>query len=122
MTKEQNILYAKKYIKENIYNSVIQENLNVTFLQTIAILENGIINNVHSDDVNIIFNLRNAWNFVLLNIDTKIDIDFIKKLHEKIGLNQALEVGKFRPEESIVYINGKEFKSKSIFSDKILKK
>ena len=60
-----NIDYAKRSIVDTIYKQAVLEGIVVTFLDTEAIIEGGMINNVSADDVQKINNLKHAWQFVL---------------------------------------------------------
>ena len=69
LTLQQNIFLAKKLIIENIYNSAKLEGCNVTFPDTKTILEGISVANLKMSDVEIILNLRDAWKYLLNNID-----------------------------------------------------
>ena len=60
-----NIDYAKRNTVDTIYKQAILEGIVVTFLDTEAIIEGGMINNVSADDVQKINNLKHAWQLVL---------------------------------------------------------
>lgn len=83
-TRKQNVFIAKKMLTEIIYNSAYVEGCNVTFPQTEAILQGMRINNVKLDDIQTIINLRNAWRFVLNNLDEPLNLNFINKVNENI--------------------------------------
>lgn len=61
----QNINLARSNMKLNIYNQAVLEGVGTTFPQTEDIIENGIVNNVSSTDVQKILNLKHAWEFIL---------------------------------------------------------
>lgn len=60
-----NIDFARRMVKEVIYDQAVLEGCATTFPQTETILENGIINNVKTSDVMKIINLKHAWEFIL---------------------------------------------------------
>ena len=64
-TVRLNIDYAKRNIVDTIYKQAVLEGIAITFLDTEAILEGGMINNVSADDVLKINNLKHAWQLVL---------------------------------------------------------
>jgi len=64
-TVRLNIDYAKRNIVDTIYKQAVLEGIAVTFLDTEAILEGGMINNISADDVLKINNLKHAWQLVL---------------------------------------------------------
>jgi Fic family protein len=96
MTLEQNIFLAKKNLVSNIYASARMEGLNVTFPQTKTILEGVNVPNLKIDEIQCILNLRDAWNFVINNIEKELDLEFICKVNENVSRNESLEWGKLR--------------------------
>ena len=69
MTLEQNIFLAKRNLVDNIYSNARMEGLNITFLQTKAILEGVNVSELKIDDIQCILNLRDAWKYVINNIE-----------------------------------------------------
>ena len=62
---EKNIDFAKRHLVDNIYNQAILEGVATTFEDTENIIEGGKINNMSSEDVLKIVNLKHAWEFIL---------------------------------------------------------
>ena len=62
---EKNIDFAKRHLVDNIYNQAILEGVATTFADTESIIEGGKINNMSSEDVLKIVNLKYAWEFIL---------------------------------------------------------
>ncbi|MDO5328612.1 MAG: Fic family protein [Coriobacteriia bacterium] len=60
-----NIDLARSNIKNLIYSQAVLEGVGATFPQTEDIIENGIIHNVSTQDVQKILNLKHAWEFIL---------------------------------------------------------
>lgn len=96
LTLQQNIFLAKKVIIENIYNSAKLEGCNVTFPDTKTILEGISVANLKMSDVEIILNLRDAWKYLLNNIDKPFNLDFICKINFYVSRNESLEWGVLR--------------------------
>ena len=107
MTLEQNIFLAKRNLIDNIYASARLEGLNVTFPQTKTILEGVNVPNVKIDEIQCILNLRDAWKYIINNIDIKFDLEFVCKINEYISRNESLEWGKLR--NGKVEITGTEY-------------
>lgn len=107
MTLEQNIFLAKRNLIDNIYASARLEGLNVTFPQTKTILEGVNVPNVKLDEIQCILNLRDAWRYIINNISTEFNLDFICKVNEHISRNESLEWGKLRTGK--VEITGAEY-------------
>ena len=62
---EQNIDFAKRHLVDTIYKQAILEGVATTFADTESIIEGGKINNMSSEDVLKIVNLKHAWDFIL---------------------------------------------------------
>ena len=107
LTKEQNIFLAKKVLVANIYNSARLEGINTTYPDTKTILDGVNVPSLKLDEINCILNLRDAWNFVLKNIESSIDLDFICKVNAFVSRNESLEWGKLR--NGKVGINGVDY-------------
>lgn len=88
LTKEENIFLAKRNIIDNIYKSAKLEGIAVTFPQTEAIYNGANIENLKSDDIKIINNLKHAWQFIFDTIEyPKVDFAFICEINKIIGEN-----------------------------------
>ena len=62
---EQNIDFAKRHLVDTIYKQAILEGVATTFADTESIIEGGKVNNMSSDDILKIVNLKRAWEFIL---------------------------------------------------------
>lgn len=62
---EQNIDFAKRHLVDTIYKQAILEGVATTFSDTESIIEGGKVNNMSSDDILKIVNLKHAWEFIL---------------------------------------------------------
>ena len=62
---EQNIDFAKKHLVDTIYKQAILEGVATTFTDTESIIEGGKVNNMTSEDILKIVNLKHAWEFIL---------------------------------------------------------
>ena len=62
---EQNIDFAKRHLVDTIYKQAILEGVATTFADTESIIEGGKVNNMTSEDVLKIINLKHAWEFIL---------------------------------------------------------
>lgn len=60
-----NIDFAKKHLVDSIYKQAILEGVATTFADTESIIEGGKVNNMTSEDVLKIINLKHAWEFIL---------------------------------------------------------
>ena len=62
---EQNIDFAKRRLVDTIYKQAILEGVATTFADTESIIEGGKVNNMTSEDILKIVNLKHAWEFIL---------------------------------------------------------
>ena len=62
---EQNIDFAKRHLVDTIYKQAILEGVAITFADTESIIEGGKVNNMTSEDILKIVNLKHAWEFIL---------------------------------------------------------
>ena len=60
-----NIDFAKRHLVETIYKQAILEGVATTLSDTENIIEGGIVNNMSSDDILKVINLKHAWEFIL---------------------------------------------------------
>ena len=96
LTKEQNIFLAKRNIVDNIYSNARMEGVNVTFPQTKTILEGINVPTLKLDEIQVILNLRDAWQYVINNIDKEFNLEFICKINEFVARNESIEWGALR--------------------------
>lgn len=111
MTKEDNIIYAKSKLQDNIYKSAKLEGINLSIKDVIDLLNN--INNVNLSimDTLKLKGLKDAWEFVLNTIDDDLTIDYIKKIHFEICKCQGITpLGEFR--DKGVGITGTSYRPK----------
>ena len=62
---ERNIDFAKRHLVDTIYKQAILEGVVTTFADTESIIEGGKVNNMTSEDILKIVNLKHAWEFIL---------------------------------------------------------
>lgn len=96
LTKQQNIFLAKRNIVDNIYANARMEGINITFPQTKTILDGVNVANLKLDEIQVILNLRDAWKYVINNIDVPFNIEFICKINELVSRNESIEWGVLR--------------------------
>jgi Fic family protein len=96
MTKDENIFLAKRDIVDYIYKSARLEGLNVTYPDTYAIYEQAKLKNADIHAINVILNLKHAWQMLLRNIDSRLDLNFLKDVHKEVARGEAIEWGVLR--------------------------
>lgn len=107
LTLEQNIFLAKRNLVDNIYANARMEGLNITFPETKTILEGVNVPNLKLDEIQCILNLKDAWKYVINNIDKKFNIEFICKVNELVARNESIAWGVLRQGE--VQITGTDY-------------
>lgn len=96
LSLKENIFLAKKTIVNSIYSSARIEGCNITFPDTQTILNGVSVGNLKMQDVEVVLNLRDAWKFVLDNIEKPLDLDFICKINSFVSRNESLDWGVLR--------------------------
>ncbi len=107
MTLEQNIFLAKRNLADNVYANARLEGINITFPQTKTILEGVNVPSLKLDEIQCVLNLRDAWKYVIDNIEENFNLDFVCKINEYVSRNESLEWGKLR--SGRVEITGTEY-------------
>lgn len=96
LTLEQNIFLAKRNLVDNIYANARMDGINITFPQTKTILDGVNVPSLKLDEIQCILNLRDAWKFVINNIEKELNLDFICEVNSYVARNESLEWGKLR--------------------------
>ena len=96
LTLEQNLFLAKRNLVDNIYSNARMEGLNITFPQTKTILEGVNVPNLKLDEIQCVLNLRDAWKYVIENINNNFDLSFICKINEFVARNESISWGTLR--------------------------
>ena len=94
LTREQNIFVAKRNIVDYIWKSANLEGIGVTYPETQAIYDGGIVNGLTVDNIIAINNLKYSWQFILENAEIAYDFNILCHLHkltcDKLVLDQNL--------------------------------
>ncbi len=96
LTLEQNVFLAKRNLVDNIYSNARMEGINVTFPQTQTILEGVNVPNLKIDEIQCILNLKDAWKYVINNIENEFNFDFVCKINEFVSRNESISWGTLR--------------------------
>ena len=94
LTREQNVFVAKRNIVDYIWKSANLEGIGVTYPETQAIYDGGVVNGLTVDKIIAINNLKYAWEFILENVGVDYDFKALSHLHkltcDKLVLEQDL--------------------------------
>ena len=95
LTLTQNRFLAKKNIVEMIHSISRLENVNTTFPQTQTIVDGMSVSGVSTNDVQVILNLKNAWQYALKS-DAPFNLAFVCKINSFVAYNESLAWGELR--------------------------
>lgn len=95
---ERNIDFAKRHLVDTIYKQAILEGVATTFADTESIIEGGKVNNMTSEDILKIVNLKHAWEFILNKnvILSKTDFALLCHINKMIEEGFYYSAGKIR--------------------------
>ena len=96
MTREENILYAKRNIVDSIWKSANLEGIPVTFQETQAIYDGVNVGRLRIDEIQAINNLKHAWQYIIFSMDVEMNLKFIESIHAFVGSNIVEQPGKLR--------------------------
>ncbi len=117
LTREQNVFVAKRNIVDYIWKSANLEGISVTYSETQAIYDGGIVNGLTVPQIIAINNLKYAWQFILGN--ENIDYKALTHIHrltcDKLVLDQNLGMLRTTP----VSIGGTSWKPQFSIESKI---
>lgn len=119
LTREQNIFVAKRNIVDYIWKSANLEGIGVTYPETQAIYDGGIVNGLTVDKIITINNLKYSWEFILENEDIDYDFNILCHLHKLTCDKLVLEQNLGRLRTTPVNIGGTYWKPQSPFESKI---
>ena len=91
LTREQNVFIAKRNIVDYIWKSANLEGIGVTYQETQAIYDGGIVNGLTVNNIIAICNLKNAWQFILENADINYDFNLLCHIHKLVADRLVLE-------------------------------
>jgi len=98
LSREENVFIAKRNIVDYIWKSANLEGIGVTYQETQAIYDGGIVNGLTVNNIIAINNLKYAWSFILENEKLENDYNVLCQIHkitcDKLVLDQNL--GKIR--------------------------
>ena len=95
---EINIDFAKRHLVQTIYKQAILEGVATTFTDTESIIEGGKVNNMTSEDIMKIVNLKHAWEFILNKnvISSNTDFALLCEINKMVEEGFYYTAGKVR--------------------------
>lgn len=103
LTREQNIV-------NYIWNSATLEGIKVTYFETQAIYDGGIVNGLTVDNIIAINNLKYAWQFILETKDIECDYKLLCHIHKLVADKLILDTDLGKIRTTPVNIGGTSFK------------
>ncbi len=110
LTREQNVFVTKRNIVDYIWKSANLEGIGVTYPETQAIYDGGIVNGLTVDKIIAINNLKYSWQFILENDEIDYDFKFLCHLHKLTCDKLVLEQNLGRLRATPVNIGGTSWK------------
>ena len=110
LTREQNVFIAKRNIVDYIWKSANLEGIGVTYPETQAIYDGGIVSGLTVDNIIAINNLKYAWEFILENNDIEYDYKALCHIHKLVADKLVLEQDLGRIRTTSVNIGGTNWK------------
>lgn len=104
LSQEENIFIAKRMLVDAVYKSANLEGIAVTFAQTVDILNDVNVDNLKPSEISKVCCIRDAWHFILGNINTPLDLGFIESVHELIAKSELdyRYLGKIRTDNVLI--------------------
>ena len=97
LNERESKFLLKKSVVGLIHSASRLEKVNTTFPQTKTIVEGMSVSGISMDDVQVILNLKNAYQYVLkLSGDTTFNLSIACKINSFISYNESLEWGVLR--------------------------
>ena len=97
LDNRESIFLLKKCIVELVHSASRLENVKTSFSQTKIIVDGMSVSGVSTDDMQVILNLKNAYQYVLkLPHNTKFHLAIACKINSFIAYNESLEWGVLR--------------------------
>jgi len=98
LTREQNVFIAKRNIVDYIWKSANLEGIGVTYQETQAIYDSGVVNGLTVNEVIAINNLKYAWQFILEEEAIEYNYRVLCQIHKLVADKLVLdnELGKIR--------------------------
>lgn len=91
----------------NVYSNARVEGINVTLSETYAILKGTNVSRLSIDEIQCILNLRDAWKYVVENVSSPMNLEYICKTNEFVSRNESLKWGVLR--EGKIGISGVDY-------------
>ena len=110
LTREKNVFLAKRNIVDYIWKSANLEGIAVTYPETQAIYDGGVVNGLTVDNIIAINNLKYAWQFILENEDIKTDYNTLCYIHSLVVDKLVFEQNKGKLRTVPVNIGGTKWK------------
>lgn len=104
MSQAENVFVAKRLIVDAVYKSANLEGIAVTFAQTVDILNDVNVDSLKPSEISKVCCIRDAWHFILNNINSSLDLAFIEDVHELIAKSELdyRYLGKVRTDNVLI--------------------
>ncbi|QGZ97342.1 death-on-curing protein [Mycoplasma sp. NEAQ87857] len=96
MNQKYYVHLAKKHFAELVFNTAYIEGVDVTLSQTQTIIDQGSVENVSNSDIQTVLNLKDAWKYMIKNVDQDLTLEYICKINQFVSRNESLDWGVLR--------------------------
>lgn len=96
ITQKDNIFLAKRNLVDYVWKSANLEGIGVTYHDTQAICHGMSVAGFTLEEINAVNDLKHAWQFLLENINQRLDLDYICKIHRLLGNTTVVNSGSLR--------------------------
>ena len=101
MDNNKNILLARRFMSESVYRSAVLEGINITYPEALTICDGYGISGITIDELNAVYDLKSAWEWILENINEDISVNSLCRLNELIGRHTFDNAGTIRTENAL---------------------
>ena len=104
MLQKDNILIAKRLLVDAVYKSAHLEGIAATSAQTNDILNDVNVENVKPSEIGKVCCLRDAWKYIIENINAQMHLGFIEELHTLIAKTELdyQDLGRIRTSDVLI--------------------
>ncbi|MDO9557246.1 MAG: death-on-curing protein [Coriobacteriia bacterium] len=96
LSREESVFLARRTLVEHIWHGARLEGCNVTFPDTLTIIDGMVPAGLSTDDVTVVLNLREAWRFLLSSLDDAFGPELVRGLNARVVFGMSLDPGEWR--------------------------
>ena len=104
MSQKENIFLAKRLLVDVIYKSANLEGIDITFTETVNILNDVNAENIKPSEIGKVCCLRDAWQYIIEHISDNVDLGYIENVHTLVTKTEMdyKDLGQIRTRDVII--------------------